>query len=303
MTLFNYIGGKTWLREHLREKIQHNLNAKQIDTYIEPFAGGLGAFLNIYDILHTHNIKRVILNDINSKLINFYKIVQTNPDDLIEEYLKLETLYSKTIPQEAYSLHKTKDKIKIKQFLEKSNFFYKKIRNQFNSTQTELDNATHLLFLQNHCFNGVYRENSQGQYNTPFNWDSKIFNEDNIKTKILNVHKIFNTFDIEFSNKSFIELEYNSQSFYYLDPPYINDNIQENKYNKDSFEFNKQKKLIQKIKNTSFLYSNHYNEKIIEEFKIHKIPILVYTIPRKNIISSSNESRKIDKIEILVSSI
>lgn len=303
MTLFNYIGGKTWLRHQLREEISKNLIGKKITTYVEPFAGGLGAFLGVYNVLVENKINNVILNDINSKLINFYQIVKNEHENLINEYMKLELEYEKTIPLESKILYKTKDKIKLKLMLINSELFYKKIRNKFNSNQSNLESAVSLLFLQNHCFNGIYRENLKGEYNTPFNWESKTFNEDKIREKIVTVNKVFNLFVIEFSNKSFLDLNYNNHSFYYLDPPYINDiNTNENKYNKDSFNLDKQKILINKIKSTSFVYSNHDNDILIKEFEYNNIPITVSKVSRKNIISASNESRKIDKIEILVSS-
>jgi len=303
MTLFNYIGGKTWLRNQLREEINKNLIGKKITTYVEPFAGGLGAFLGVYDILVENKIKTVILNDINSKLINFYKIVKNEHENLINEYMKLELEYEKTIPLDSKLLHKTKDKIKLKLMLLNSELFYKKIRNKFNSNQSDLESAVSLLFLQNHCFNGIYRENLKGGYNTPFNWESKTFNEEKIREKIVAVNKVFNLFVIEFSNKSFVDLNYNNNSFYYLDPPYINDiNTNENKYNKDSFDIDKQKLLIKKIKGASFLYSNHDNDILIKEFEENNMSVNINKVSRKNIISSSNESRKTDKIEILVSS-
>ena len=303
MTLFNYIGGKTWLREQLREEINKNLIGKKITTYVEPFVGGLGSFLGVYDILLKNKVNTIILNDINSKLINFYKIVTNKHEKLIKEYIKLELEYEKTIPLDSKILHKTKDKNKLKLLLLNSDLFYKKIRSQFNSNQSDLESAVTLLFLQNHCFNGIYRENLKGEYNTPFNWENKSINEIKIREKIITVNEIFNLFTINFSNKSFIDLEYNKKSFYYLDPPYINETkTNENKYNKESFNINKQKLLIKKIKGTSFLYSNHDNNILIKEFKNNKIPITIKKISRKNIISASNESRKTDKIEILVSS-
>lgn len=303
MTLFNYIGGKTWMKNHLREAITNILSNNKITTYVEPFAGGLGAFLGVYDILLENNIKKVILNDVNSRLINFYNIVKNNPEELIKEYVILENQYAKLIPEEAKSLHKTKDKKKLKSLLYKTEEFYKNVRNNFNSKVNNLDSAVYLLFLQHHCFNGVYRENSTGGYNTPFNWEGKIFDEEKIKSKINAVHDVFKKFEIDFSNKSFQNLEYNNETLYYIDPPYINDEETiENQYHKDIFGLEMQKLLIKTLIGTHFLYSNHENKLLIDEFNKNKITINIKKIPRKNIISASNESRKTDKIEILVSS-
>lgn len=304
MTLFNYIGGKSWLREELRLEVENSLTKNShIVSYAEPFAGGLGAFLNVYDILIEHKIQKVVLNDINTKLINFYNAVNNSPEKLIQEYMKLENAYAKCIPNEVKNLHKTKDKEQIKKLLMDANNYFKQKRNDFNNPQPSIESAAHLLFLQNHCFNGVYRENLTGNYNTPYNWEAKVFSLDKIKEKINNVHKVFQLFDITFTHQNFDTINYEKNVLYYLDPPYVNASIVENKYNKDSFDINKQKLLITKIKDVNFIYSNHYNAILLEEFNHFNPKVKVKAIARKNIISASVESRKSDKIEMLVSRI
>lgn len=306
MTLFNYIGGKTWLKEHLKKEVDKvlNQNNHKLTHYVEPFAGGLGAFLGIYQTLLDNNVKNIVLNDINGKLINFYKVVRDNPEELIKQYIVLENSYTLTIPEKAKVLHKTKDKVELKVVLKSSEEFYKKVRSGFTDNQTSIESAVTLLFLQNHCFNGIYRENSKGGYNTPFNWEARVYTEEKVRDKVMSVHNLFKKFNIEFSNKSFQQLDFNNNTLYYLDPPYINEvEALENQYHKDSFNVEKQKQLIKIIKDTSFIYSNHDNDLLLNEFKNNNIEIEVKKIPRKNIISASNESRKTDKVEILVSSL
>src|SRR5579875_616248 len=177
-TLFKYIGGKAWLKDNLREEVIKLLELKKPTTYVEPFTGGLGSFLNVYDLLINAGIKTVILNDINSKLINFYKIVESNPEELIKEYMILENDFLKTVPSKALDFHPIKDKENLKKILIKAELFFKEVRNKFNKETDILKNSAQLLFLQKHCFNGVYRGNSKGEYNTPFNWDAKTFPEE-----------------------------------------------------------------------------------------------------------------------------
>jgi DNA adenine methylase Dam len=301
-TLFKYIGGKAWLKDNLREEIIKLLALKKPTTYVEPFTGGLGAFLSVYDLLINAGIKTVILNDINPKLINFYKTVESNPEELIREYMELESEFFKTIPSKVKDLHPIKDKEILKKLLINAELFFKEIRNSFNKEKDILKSSAQLLFLQKHCFNGVYRENSKGEYNTPFNWDTKTFPEEQIREKILDVNRVFKHFNMIFSIGSFEYLSYIKDTLYYLDPPYINQNLVENKYNKDIFDLNKQKLLIEKISQVPFIYSNHENDLLINEFK-NKVPLFkLKKIARKNIISASTESRKTDKIEILVTS-
>ena len=55
--LFKYIGGKSWLRAELRYLVEKIFENNKYNSYCEPFVGGLGSFLNIYDILLKNNIK------------------------------------------------------------------------------------------------------------------------------------------------------------------------------------------------------------------------------------------------------
>lgn len=302
--LFKYIGGKSWLKPALvssiNDVLKHNDKLK-IDTYVEPFAGGLGAFFNIHSVLSQYGIKKIILNDINYPIINFYNLVFKEPSLLIKAYIDIEKEFEKTFP-----INKVKNHIYTKEELLKSNDFFISIRKKFNSIKNnnqdkDIQLAACLLFLQSHSFNGIYRENLKGEYNTPFNWSAKTFTMDSIETKVMTAHNVFNQFEVNLLNKSFENLSFNKHSLYYLDPPYYNEDISENKYNKNTFDFSKQEELIEKIKECNFIYSNHdskellkiFNDKIDKNLKIEKIS-------RKNIISSSKESRKTDKVEILV---
>jgi len=300
--LFKYIGGKSWLKDELNKTVDSVLQANpQIDTYVEPFAGGLGAFLGITDTLIKNNIKRIILNDINTKLIQFYKNVYSNSELLIEKYMEVEDAYAATVPEIFFTYDKKKDKELIKVALQPASQYFNQIRNAFNSEQDSIMNSAYLLFLQTHCFNGIYRENSKGGYNTPYNWDARIITEERTREKINNVLSVFNQFEIEFSTGSYDKINYSLTALYYLDPPYLNEeNIIENTYHKDRFGIFEQEDLIDKVKYSRFVYSNHSSEILISMFNRKGINVSVKEIPRKNIISASKESRKTDKIEILL---
>lgn len=304
--LFKYIGGKTWLKDKIRKPLERILKNNKIEVFIEPFAGGLGCFLNIYDLLEQYKVKKIILNDINKKVINFYKSVYKNPEKLIYEYEILENDFISLVPYKYIEENKIKEKESIKILLSSANEYFIKTRKLFNSCNHDDERAAALfLFLQTHCFNGVYRENQKGEYNTPFNWGVKKFDSIKFNEKIFSVHNIFNMFDIEFLNKSYTDIDYTiNHSLYYADPPYINKDgeIKENKYHQDGFNTKDQLNLIDKLSNNNFIYSNHDNELLISNFENKNKSFIYEKINRKNIMSASNESRKIDKVEILISS-
>lgn len=298
--LFAYVGGKTFLKNKLIEKIEFVLKNSKIEVYEEWFAGGLGSFFAVCKTLKDNNIKNVLLNDINNKLISLYSnIYSGNSRNIIKEYMILEEAFHSKIPVETYNRHKTKDKEILKLELIQARDYYKSIVNKFNSSEDNFEQSVYLIFLQNHCFNGIYRENQKGEYNTPFNWEARKITEDLINKKITDVENCFTHFNIKFSSLDFEELNVNRNSLIYLDPPYLNEGIGENKYNKNSFNLNKQIKLINKIKDNDFIYSNHLDKRIFEQFTPESEFQFDY-INRKNIISASAESRKNDKVELLI---
>lgn len=300
--VFKYIGGKSWLREQLREKVEKQLITKNIKLYIEPFAGGLGSFLSVYDILIKHKIEDVVLNDINAKIIIFYKCLRDTPELLLENFTRLETNFASTIPDEARKLHITKDKIVLKEKLESANDYFKSCKEKFNTAKNEIEISSILLFLQFHSFNGIYRENSKGLYNTPFNWDYKKIDIELIRTRIFSVREALTSLNVKLSTGSYEEVIKNKDALYYIDPPYINENnLNENAYSKNGFSLLDQQNLLLLLSDKNYIYSNHKNEnlEIIIDKENKGITEIQY-INRKNIMSSKKENRKDDKTEILV---
>ena len=75
-----------------------------------------------------------------------------------------------------------------------------------------------LYFLIKSCFNGIYRENKNGQFNVPFgNKESVSIDSDNLYL----VSRYFNEANVEIRNSSFDEIILSTApTFYFLDPPY-----------------------------------------------------------------------------------
>ena len=86
-----WVGGKSQLMEQLDEQLPADFDNWKNATYIEPFVGG-GAML-FYMLQRYSNIKRAVINDINSDLITCYRTVRDNPKQLIESLKDIENAY------------------------------------------------------------------------------------------------------------------------------------------------------------------------------------------------------------------
>ena len=126
-----WAGGKYPLVEEIKKHLP------QGDCLIEPFVGAGSVFLNTsYD--------SYILADINSDLINLYNTVKDRADSFIEEAQQIFTPEYNTSEQ------------------------YYLMREAFNqSTDTEKRSVL-FLYLNRHCYNGLCRYNSRGEFNVPF---------------------------------------------------------------------------------------------------------------------------------------
>lgn len=148
-----WVGGKSQLLDEIREKYP-----SKIEKYCEPFVGG-GAVL--FDILSKFKPKKILINDINKELINTYTQIKINCEGMIFKLSELQNVYKN------HSLEENKE------------FFYKN-RNRYNELkvngdeQENLEKAVLFIFLNKTCFNGLYRVNSKGLFNVPFNNAKKI---------------------------------------------------------------------------------------------------------------------------------
>ena len=192
-----WVGGKTQLLEEIRKKYP-----QKIEKYCEPFVGG-GAVL--FDILQKFQPKEVLINDINKELINTYLQVKNQCEGLINQLNELQTQYKKLGQEDRKVL------------------FYEK-RTRYNALKVngdELENlekATLFIFLNKTCFNGLYRVNSKGLFNVPFNnaKNPLICDAENLRlcSQVLQ-NVILKTGDYK-ECESFID----EKTFVYIDPPY-----------------------------------------------------------------------------------
>lgn len=192
-----WVGGKTQLLEEIRKKYP-----QKIEKYCEPFVGG-GAVL--FDILQKFQPKEVLINDINKELINTYYQVKNQCEELIEQLYEIQTKY-RNFTQE-----------------ERKGLFYEK-RNRYNELKINgddaenLEKATLFIFLNKTCFNGLYRVNSKGLFNVPFNnaKNPLICDAENLRS----CSKVLQNVTLRVGDYKECENFIDEKTFVYLDPPY-----------------------------------------------------------------------------------
>ena len=272
-----WVGGKTKLLSEIEKNLPKNLIKKRFN-YVEPFLGGGAVF---FHLIQKFNIEKAYLNDLNEKLIDVYKDVRDNKNELINELEKIQKDYYNT---------------------NKKMFFLDK-RNEFNAIKKSIKKSAIFIFLNKTGFNGMYRENSKGEFNIPFGQMKKplICNKDVLEK----TSNLLNDNDIAFSSKSFNKLIPTEQdTFYYLDPPYrpISKTSSFTDYTKSSFNDTTQRSLKEycdKIDKSGsfFMQSNSYSDdgffqKLYKNRKINNLKVT------RTISADGNKRNKVKEIII-----
>ncbi len=223
-----WVGGKTQLLEEIRKKYPSH-----IEKYCEPFVGG-GAVL--FDVLSSYNPNEVLINDINPELINTYRRIKDEPEELIKEL--------KMIEEEYYTSRDKKE-------------YYLCNRSRFNTLIADkadtIEKAALFIMLNKTCFNGLYRVNSHSLFNVPFNHAEHpmICDEENIREcgKLLKNTVI--TLGDYSCTKDFID----NRTFVYMDPPYrpLTESSSFTSYNEKGFGDKEQIELRDFIEDISAL--------------------------------------------------
>lgn len=218
-----WAGGKTQLIGSIAKIFPYSKNDKFI--YVEPFVGS-GAVL-FWVLSNFPNLKSAVINDINIELINTYKTISENVEELIVLLKKWESEY--------HLLSDNGEK--------KREYYYHK-RKLFNSRSSKkLKQSALFIFLNKTCFNGLYRVNRNNLFNVPIGSYKKpmICDEENLRTVSRALEKV-KILSGDFSKT--IRYAENDTGFY-LDPPYkpLNNTSSFNSYAKDVFNDEEQIRL------------------------------------------------------------
>ena len=230
-----WAGGKTQLLDEIEKHLPKEIrDSKKIDKYFEPFVGGGAVFFYLKRM--GYKIGKPYLSDINKELILTYKVIKKCPEELIHELKYISKDY------------------KLKNEGERKEYYYS-VRNSFNTSLIDynyekppsehIERASQMIFLNKTCFNGLFRVNSNNEFNVPMgrNKNPLICDEENI----LSVSQALE--GAEICDISYLESEkyIDKKSFVYLDPPYrpLKRDTAFLGYSKNSFDDNSQKELGQ----------------------------------------------------------
>lgn len=244
--VLKWVGGKRQLLETFRP-----LLPKRITTYCEPFVGG-GA------LLFALQPNTAYINDINPELILVYTVIKENVDGLIAELEKFEN--------SAEQFYAVRDWDRDREYYE---------------SLSDVQKAARVLYLNKTCFNGLYRVNNAGEFNSPF---GNYRNPNIVNAPVLRaVSAYFNSADIHMTTMDYADVLRNvpKGAFVYLDPPYdpVSETASFTGYSRGGFSRDDQIRLREccddlNARGIKFMLSNSATDFITEQYAAYNITIV-----------------------------
>ncbi len=175
-------------------------------NYVEPFLGGGALFFYLEP-------RQSIINDINPKLMSFYRGVRDDFTNLRAELNEIETIYTKN--REDFDL--LKKQYHDERVDDKNELMYYRLREMFNDlTDKHYSEALLYYYINKTSYSGMIRYNAKGEFNVPFGRYQRL-NTSAVTpahSKLLQRSQIFNTDYSDIFNLC------NTEDFVFLDPPY-----------------------------------------------------------------------------------
>lgn len=206
--ILKWAGGKTQLLPDIIERMPESYN-----KYIEPFIGGGALFFKL-------NADKAVIADSNPELINMYRVVSKHSDLVIEA---------------------------LQKYRNDEEMFYE-VRSKNWTECDEIEAAARMIYLNRTCFNGLYRLNRKGQFNTPFGRykNPTICNAEKINAAAT----ILKNAEIVCGDYLEVLKKYAKKGdFVFLDPPYvpISEYADFKRYTKEQFYESDQRNLAEEV--------------------------------------------------------
>ena len=255
-----WVGGKRQLLDVLTDLMPEG----SIKSYCEPFVGGGAMLFHLQPGI-------AYVNDINSELINVYSVIKDSVDELINELSNFENE-----PEVFYDVRGwDRDKIRY-------------------SSLSNIKRAARIIFLNKTCFNGLYRVNNAGEFNSPFGYYR---NPNIINAPVLRaVSHYLNSAKIYLSSVDYSEVlaKLEKGTFVYLDPPYdpVSDSASFTGYTRGGFSRNEQIRLRECCDDLSrrgikYMLSNSATNFIMGQYSEYNITV----VKAKRAVNSAGDKR------------
>lgn len=269
-----WAGGK---RQLLPEIVKYVPKRISKHTYYEPFIGG-GA------LLFELQPPKAVINDTNKELINCYKVIRDSLDELMDELSKDKYSNSETSYYEMRDLDRSTKKYEI---------------------LSEVEKAARIIYLNKTCYNGLFRVNSQGQFNVPF---GRYKNPNFLDDAVLRaVNKYLNSNNITLLNQDFAEAVKDAKrgDFVYLDPPYdpVSETASFTGYDVNGFNKDEQERLKEEFdalhkRGCKVMLSNSCTDFILDLYKNYQYTIIKVRATR-SINSNALKRGMVDEVLVL----
>lgn len=147
-----WAGGKRQLITQIKERMPNSYN-----RYYEPFVGGGAVVFELQP-------QNALINDINKALINTYRQISKAPEEFIVAVKEFDSSMWEDGKEYYYSLRE-------------------RYNNKLVKAEYDIELAALFVFINKHCFNGLYRVNAKGLFNVPYNDSRRLsINEDEIRS-------------------------------------------------------------------------------------------------------------------------
>lgn len=235
--------------------------------FIEPFAGSGVVFLNV-------NFPRYVLADCNT--ISVFRDLESFGHDLIQEAKEL--FENGNNPKKYYGFREEFNELKDE---------------AINTLSDSCRKSALFVYLNRHCFNGLFRLNKKGEFNVPFGkYKSVYFPQQELngfyEKLMANQVEMYSDFRVAMKRA-------NKRDVIYCDPPYVplSETSSFTSYSGDGFSKENQEELAERARNAhkkgvTVLISNHDTEFTRQLYK--GAEILEVSVRRS--ISANTDGRK-----------
>lgn len=240
-----WAGGKNQLLDKLHDRVP-----SKYGTYFEPFIGGGALLLN-------ERPGKALISDINEQLINVYLQLQADPRAVIRAVNKLD---EGSCDKDYY--------------IAMREAYNKKIQ----AHELDAECAALMIWINKHCFNGLYRVNGKGLFNVPYN--NKQTGKSIDEANLMSIGFFLENSHVEILCQDFEETCEAAQAgdFVYFDSPYIpvSETANFTDYTKDGFTYEDHVRLAELFKRldkrgVQVMLSNHDVPLVYELYDGYKI--------------------------------